>query len=440
MGGGGSWLYKAGGGEYNVGRKKGDFGMVETVKKGGAEVLLLLRHGVWAVLVGAVVGAAISLFVHLVGWVTAFRTGRGWVLFLLPVVGAVIPLLYKGLGILEDRGTNLVLLAVRSPEKPTLRGGAAVFLATVLTHLVGGSSGRTGASLQIGGSLAAAIAPRLSGDEAEHHLLMMCGMSGAFSALFGTPLAATVFAMEVVSVGVLYYSSLVPCTLAALTAKGVAGLLGVLPTVFPTPVLPGEGVVTILGALCLGGLCGGVSILYCGGVHGVGVLFRKWFKNPSLGGGVGGALVLLLLLLFGNDYGGSGAPVVARALLGEALPLAFLLKFAVTALTLGSGFKGGEIYPALFIGATFGCVVGPFLGLPAGFGAALGMVGLFCGVTNCPLTALLLGFEFFGGGGMGLLLCGVGVSYALSGYWGLYSAQRIVYGKNRGEYVNRGVR
>lgn len=400
--------------------------------------VVFVRWVLFSAVIGVVVGLVSSAFYLCFAWATGVQTKWPWLLYLLPVGGAAIVLLYRVCGMEKDRGTNFVLVAVRENAPLRLRTAPLVFLSTIITHLVGGSSGREGAILQIGGSISSKIGQWVHLDEKDSRVITMCGMSAAFAALFGTPLAAAIFAMEVVSVGVLYYAALVPCTLSALIGVWVAGLCGVAPTSFPLSGVPELEPLSMLRVLVLGLLLALVSILFCRIMHGVSHLYDRFLSNPLLRAIVGGVLVVLLTLLVGSrDYNGAGSGVIAAAIGGQARPEAFLLKIVFTALTLGAGFKGGEIVPAFFAGSTFGCVAAPLIGLPAPFGAALGMVAVFCGVTNCPLTSLLLAFEVFGGGGLPLFAIVCAVTYMLSGYDSLYSEQKIMYGKFRAEYINQ---
>ena len=348
-------------------------------------------------------------------------------------------LLYRICGMEKDGGTNLVLVAVREAEPLKLRTAPLVFLATIITHMVGGSAGREGAALQLGGSLAAWVGRRIRLDEKDSRMMVMCGMAAAFSALFGTPITAAVFAMEVVSVGVMYYAAIVPCLTASLTSFQLAMFCGLHQEegyqVTQTAQL---GPVSMLQTAALGVLCALVSILFCKVMHASPKLYAKYFPSTMLRVTVGALLVLVLTLAVGNqDYNGAGDPVIRRMLAGETIPEGFLLKILFTALTLGAGFRGGEIVPVLFTGCAFGTWAGPLLGLPHSFSGALGMAAVFCGATNCPLTSILLAYELFGGEGLPLYALCCGVSYMLSGYYGLYSEQKIVYSKFRTEWVDK---
>ena len=177
--------------------------------------------------------------------------------------------------------------------------------------------------------------------------------------------------------------------------------------------------------------------LFCRAMHLGGKLYGK-VSNPYLRAALGGALVAALSLMEGSgDYNGAGMQVIVAALAGSAVPWAFVLKIVFTVLTLGAGFKGGEIVPCFFVGATFGCTVAPLIGMNPGFGAALGLVAVFCGVTNSPMTSILLGYELFGGQGVALMALGAAVSYLLSGYSGLYREQKILYSKTAPVFIDR---
>lgn len=400
-----------------------------------------LKWVLFAGVIGLAAGGVSSAFYYALNAVTALREANPWLLWLLPLGGVAIVLLYRICGMEKDRGTNFVLVAVRENQPLRLRTAPLIFAGTVLTHLLGGSSGREGAILQIGGSLSSKIGRWMHLDDKDSRIITMCGMSAAFSALFGTPLTAMLFSMEVVSVGVMYYAALVPCTVSALTAFQVAQAMGLHQSPgYEIGLEAALGPVTMVQAAALGILCALVSILFCQAVHTAPKVYARFLPNPLLRAAAGGALVLVLTLLVGSqDYNGAGDAVIRRMLAGETIPAAFLLKILFTALTLGAGFRGGEIVPALFTGAAFGTLAGPLLGLPHGFGGALGMAAVFCGATNCPLTSLMLAFELFGGGSLPLCALCCGVSYMLSGYYGLYSEQKIVYSKFRTRWIDRKV-
>ncbi|HJC40059.1 MAG TPA: chloride channel protein [Candidatus Intestinimonas pullistercoris] len=408
------------------------------------DLLAFLRQAAFAVGIGLLVGAVGVAFHYGIDLATHLRQLHPWLICLLPLGGLAIVLLYQVCGMEKDQGTNLVLVAVREHEPMRLRTAPLIFLSTILTHLVGGSAGREGAALQLGASISSKIAHVLGFPPERGRILTVCGMSAAFSALFGTPLTAAVFALEVVHVGVMQYSALVPAVLSSLTGALLAGWLGVTPTAYAVSGIPALSPLSLAQMVVLGGLCAGLSVLFCKVVHGAGHLYAKALPDPRLRAVVGGLLMLGLSFLDGGladqVYNGAGGNLVEAAVTGGGagvMPWAFLVKLLFTALTLGAGFRGGEIVPTFACGATFGCTVAPLLGLSPSFGGAVGVAAAFCGVTNCPLSSLLLAVELFGGGGLPLFALAVAVSYRLSGYTGLYSEQQIVYAKHIPQQIEK---
>ena len=406
---------------------------------GTQEVGIFLKWILYACFVGVLVGLVGVAFHHGIEWATHLREHSGNnIVWLLPAGGVSIVLIYRICKMEKDRGTNLVLVAVRDAERLRLRTAPLIFLSTIITHLVGGSAGREGAALQLGGSLSAYIGRLIRLDEKDSRMMVMCGMSAAFAALFGTPLTATVFAMEVVSVGVMYYAAIVPCVVAALTAFLTAQACGAHATFYEIAEVARLTPTTMVQTAILGALCALVSIVFCKVMHAAPHLYQHYFPSTMLRATVGGFLVMGLTLMIGaQTYNGAGDAVIRRMLAGETIPEAFVMKILFTALTLGAGFRGGEIVPVLFTGCAFGTTVGPLLGLPHGFSGALGMAAVFCGATNCPLSAMFLAFEIFGGESLPLYGLCCGVSYMLSGYYGLYSEQKIMYSKFRTEWINK---
>lgn len=380
--------------------------------------------------VGSIVGVMGVLFHFSVEWATGMRQQHSWLLFLLPLGGAAIALLYKLTGMEKDMGTNTILEAVRGEHPLRLRTAPLIFVSTVITHLFGGSSGREGAALQIGGSMGARLADWMRLDQKEHQMMIMCGMSSCFAALFGTPLTATIFAIEVISVGEMYYAALLPCITGALIGYGLADVFSIPPTAFTISGVPQLGVISVGQVILLSILCALLSIVFCWAMHAAGKAYARVFPNRLVRAACGGLIVVALSLLIGTgDFNGAGMQVIQRAMQGEADWYAFLFKLLLTALTLGAGFKGGEIVPAFFVGATFGCVAGPLLGLDPSFAAAVGLVALFCGVVNCPVASFTLSVELFGGEGVIFFGIASVIGYMLSGYSGLYHGQKIIYSK-----------
>lgn len=406
----------------------------ERVAHIGQYAVTLLKWMVLGGVIGLVGGIIGSLFHIGVDTATQMRLAHPWVLYLMPVGGLAIVGLYR-LTKTEGKGTNDIIASVHFGEQVPGLLVPVIFVSTVITHLCGGSAGREGAALQIGGGIGYQAGRLLRLGEKDLPLATLCGMSGVFAALFGTPLTATVFALEVISVGVLYYAGLVPCLTAALTGYLVSVLMGVPPTRF-TVTVPGLEVRTMLLVIVLALLCAVVSILFCRGLHGVEHLLKRTLKNPYLRVAVGAAVLIGLTLLTNGDYNGAGMEVIGRAMAGQADPWAWVWKLLFTAITIGCGFKGGEVVPSFFVGAAFGCVAAGWLGLPAGFGAAMGLVSVFCGAVNCPLASIILSVELFGSGDLLYFAMACSISYLISGYCGLYSSQTILYSKLRAEFIN----
>ena len=389
-------------------------------------------------IIGITCGAVGTAFHYSVEYVTQFRSGHSWIIFLLPAAGLLIVFLYRAGGIKHDKGTNLVIGSIRNPEyNVPFRMAPLIFITTVITHLFGGSAGREGAALQIGGSLGASIGKLIKMDDNDKHIMTLCGMSAVFAALFGTPVTAALFSVEVISIGILYYSALVPCILSATISYAITEKFHITPTYFILNQVPEMSLATGIRVIILSVAAAVLSILFCMSMQVIGKTFKKYLKNQYLRILVGGVLLVLLTLAVRcNDYNGAGMNINEQAIHGTAKPEAFILKLLFTCITIGCGFRGGEIVPSFFIGATFGCTLGGWIGLDPGFGAAMGLVCLFCGVVNCPLASLVLSIELFGASGILLFAIGCSVSYMLSGYYSLYSEQKIIYSKLRPHYVN----
>ncbi|MCR4691955.1 MAG: chloride channel protein [Lachnospiraceae bacterium] len=397
---------------------------------------------VFSVLTGIACGCVGGAFCLFVQWSNELRRDHPNLLFILPLAGLLIVALYKMFGITEDKGTDLIFDSVRSKEEIPFQVIFVSFLSTIFTHLFGGSAGRVGVAMQMGGGISSVFAKRLGLSKKDKSLLVMCGMSGLISALFGAPIMATFLSMEVVSLGVIYYAALLPCLITALTSYFVTRLLGLAPMHYQLALIPAVNAksVTKVGVLALG--CALVSMLFCAFMVLWGRLMKKYIKNQYVRVALGAGIIILLSLLVGNQsYNGSSASLLDAALLyGQAHPWDFLLKILFTGITLQSGYKGGAVFPALIIGATFGCAVGPLLGLPATFAAAVGMIAVFCGAVNCPIASICFSVEVFGAGGLILFALAAAVSFVFSGYLTVFPGQDFVYSKIRMEYKHSDLR
>ena len=397
-----------------------------------------LKWMVLGCIIGGIGGLAGGFFARCIVWVTEFRQENDWTLFLLPAAGVLIVLLYRITGEEKNRGTNMVIEAISSNEEVSGATGPLIFISTVLTHLAGGSAGREGAALQLGGSIGNVIGHRIDLDEKDKKIAVMCGMSAVFGALFGTPVAAAIFSMEVISIGVMYYAALVPCLLSSFLGASMAEFLGVEKESYSILQMPELGLSSGAYVIVLGMMCAVVSIGFCMLLHGSEHFWKKRLANPYLRILAASALLMIMTFLAGTrDYNGGSMGLIESAMEGHARYWDFRLKALFTAVTLGGGFKGGEIVPTLCVGSTFGCVVGQLTGISPSFSAACGMAALFVGVTNCPVSSLLIALELFGGEGLPFFAIVVAVSFTLSGYYGLYSSQKFVYSKTKTEFINR---
>ena len=403
-----------------------------------ANIRYFIKWSALALVIGSVAGAAGTIFSMGVSWATGFRLSHPSMLFFLPVSGLLIVWMYHSFHEEGNRGTNMVIDAISSNERVTPATGPLIFFSTILTHLGGGSSGREGAALQLGGSIGNSFGEWFKVDERDKKIAIMCGMSAVFSALFGTPVAAAIFSLEVVSIGVLYYAALVPCVFSSFLAVGIARAAGLEGEHFPVEMIPALDLKAVGLLVLLGILCAAVSILFCVLLHTAEHAYRKYFPDARVRILAGSFLFIALTLLSGTrDYCGSSMGLIESSIEGSVRYEAFLMKMLFTAVALGAGFKGGEIVPTLCVGAALGCAFGEITGFAPSLCAACGMAALFAGVTNCPITSLVIALELFGYEGMEYFSIIIAVAFALSGYYGLYASQKFVYSKTRTEFINR---
>ena len=383
---------------------------------------------------GIVCGVVGGLFARGVTAVTGIRFRHPAMMLLLPIGSVLIFLFYHVLRYDKAKGTNMVILSIRCGEKIPFRMAPAIFVSSIFSHLCGASVGREGAALQLGGSIGHAMGHLFHLDHKERRTMVTCGMAAAFSAVFGTPATAIFFSMEMVDVGMMNYGSIVPVTFAAFTARAAAShWCGVPGESYLISAPPAFSVLTVSKLAFLAICTGFVSILYCLAIQRFSRYSQSLMKNRYLRALVLGSILFLLTWLTGgHTYNGTGIHIIEEALSGKAGDIhwyTFLMKILFTALSLAAGYKGGEIVPALYIGATFGSFLGGLMGLPSSFCAAIGMGALFCGVTNSPVASLFICLEMFGIGGLPYYMMAVALSYVSSGYYGLYSAQQILHSK-----------
>jgi H+/Cl- antiporter ClcA len=385
----------------------------------------------WMLLAGATgvaAGVASAVFLHLLGWATRTQQETPWLLFLLPVAGAVMAWTYQRWGEIAGQGNNAILDEIHDDVPGTpLRMAPMILLATVGTHLFGGSAGREGTAVQMGGALAGGIGRALRIGREHRRVLLMCGIAAGFGSVFGTPLAGAVFGIEVLALGGMRYGALVPCLIASYVGDLTTRGLGAEHAHWDLGVLP-ETTVDVAWRVAVAAIAfGAAAALFAEATHLVDRTSRRWMPRPVVRTAVGGAAIVLVTLALGTRlYNGLGTELIDRALTGEGVPdLAFLAKIGLTALTIGVGFKGGEVTPLFAIGASLGWVLAAPLGLPGPYLAAIGFIAVFAAAANTPLTCVVLGVELFGGEPVLAFGIAVFVAYTLSGHRGIYASQRV---------------
>lgn len=393
---------------------------------------IFFKWGLLGAFMGGIGGLLGAFFHHVLHFVTEVRSEHGWLVLLLPLAGlltvGIYQLFLKG----RNRGTNEIIDAILNGESVNPLVAPVIFTASSLTHLFGGSAGREGAALQLGGSVASLLGRGLRLGENERTVLTMSGMSAVFAGLFGTPLTATLFTMEFASVGTIFTPALLPCYLSAFMASRVSLAMGVHPEVYFLNETVSFTATANIQVLVLAMAVGLLGIGMCFFFHQAEHLAAKWLPNPWIRIALGGLALAVMTVLVGDQrYNGAGMDMALRAVAGEADWFDFLLKLLFTAVTLAAGFKGGEIVPTFCVGATFGCVLGGLLGFDPGVAAALGLVGLFCCVTNSPIAAIILSVEMFGSANLYLFAFVCVIAFVISGNWGLYASQIIQFSKAR---------
>jgi len=410
-----------------------------------AIVVYVLKWIALTVPLGSAVGSACALFLWSLDRATALRFEQPWLLWLLPVAGALIGWLYWAFGQSVEAGNNLIVDEIHEPGGGVpLRMAPLVLIGTVVTHLFGGSAGREGTAVQMGGSLAAGLARWIPGlDALDVKTLLMAGIAAGFGGVFGTPVAGMIFALEVLVVGRMNYRAIFPCLIAAIvsdrscTAWGIGHthyrIAGMLPAGSESHLAPFDG--RLMACALLGGVVFGLtSLLFAELTHGLHGMFKHFISRPIWRPVVGGIVVIGLTYLVGTrDYLGLGVTspetdavtIVSCFRTGGAHPWSWWWKIVFTAVTLASGFKGGEVTPLFFIGAALGNVLAVLTGSPVDVCAALGFVAVFAGATNTPIACTMMGVELFGGEYVVYFAVSCLTAYLFSGHSGIYLSQRI---------------
>ncbi len=387
----------------------------------------LLRWLSVAACVGVLAGTASALLLASLNWATDVREGHKWIIALLPLAGLAVGCMYHYLGKSVEAGNNLILDEIHDPRATLpLRMTPLILIGTAVTHLFGGSAGREGTALQTGASLADQLTKPLGLNAHDRGILLMAGISGGFGSVFGTPLAGTVFGLEVLALGRIGYGALFPCLVAAFVGDWVTHAWGIQHTLYRVAAIPPLSAIGFLAAIAAGIAFGVTGMAFAKTTHAISHWSKKQIAWAPLRPFVGGILVSLAVFAIGTTkYIGLGIPTIVLAFAQPLPPWDFAAKFLFTAVTLGFGFKGGEVTPLFFIGATLGNALAWLLPLPSSLLAGMGFVAVFAGAANTPVASSLMAIELFGveAGSYAAIACIV--SYCFSGHAGIYSSQRV---------------
>jgi H+/Cl- antiporter ClcA len=383
-----------------------------------------------ALIVGFLAGTASAGFLASLDWVTNFRESNHWIIGLLPLGGLFVGFIYHQYGRAVESGNNLILdeihAEVENPGKTIpLRMAPLVLFGTIATHFFGGSAGREGTAIQMGASLADQLNRPLRINHTDRKILLMSGMSAGFASVFGTPLAGAIFGLEILSIGRIKYEAIFPCFIAAFVANQVTLEWGIHHTAYFISFAPALTAVGLFSAIAAGICFGTVGMLFSRANHKVSDLFKKYIHYPPFRPLVGGAIVAALVFSLGTTkYIGLGIPTIVNSFQFQLPPWDFAAKFIFTVITLGAGFKGGEVTPLFFIGAALGNALGYILPLPFPLLAGMGFVAVFAGAANTPISSTIMAIEIFSGKSGAFTAIACVVSYLFSGHSGIYHSQR----------------
>jgi H+/Cl- antiporter ClcA len=389
--------------------------------------LYLVKWMFFALFIGIFAGSASAFFLYTLDWVTQFREDNIRIVWLLPVGGLFVGLLYHYLGNNVVKGNNQLLEEIHSPKQIIpFKMAPLVLLGTLVTHLFGGSAGREGTAVQMGGAISDQFTRLFKLRNRDRQVLIIMGISAGFASVFGTPLAGAIFALEVLTIGRLRYDAILPSLLAAVMADYVCQLWNIGHAHYAIPMVPALTGVGLLFAIFAGIVFGLTALIFSKATTFFSDKFNHYIFYPPLRPLIGGFILAIVFMLWGNtQYMGLGLPTIKASFLEEQLPQAFLLKILFTAFTLGAGFKGGEVTPLFFIGATLGNVLSLFVPLPMALLAGMGFVAVFAGATNTPIACILMGIELFGAESGLFIAIACVVAYIFSGHNGIYGSQVV---------------
>lgn len=411
----------------------------------------------WSILVlpvAFITGSLVAFFLWLLDEATALRHSEEWLLFLLPIAGVVIYFLYNYLGKNAEAGNNLILEEIHQPQQNIpLRMTPLVLFTTIITHLFGGSAGREGTAVQMGGSIAAFIGKWIKLSKDDIRIILLAGIAAGFGAVFGTPITGAIFAIEVIAIGKINYRALLPCLMASIVADITCSAYGIKHSIYHINFQSATeylsfvrfDLLLLLKVSFAGIIFGFVGYLFSELLHTIKNYSQQLIRIKWLIPFIGGCIIIALTYFLGtSDYLGLGVngskhqsiTIASSFTEGGATHFSWFWKIVFTAITIGMGFKGGEVTPLFFIGATLGNTIAVLLGAPIDLMAGLGFIAVFAAATNTPIACTIMGIELFGGEYVVYYAIACFLAYYFSGHTGIYSAQRISISKNNQHNIN----
>ncbi|MCV2487169.1 voltage-gated chloride channel family protein [Flavobacterium sp. SH_e] len=385
------------------------------------------------VLIGILSGSASAFFLVSLEWVTQFRIQHDWIIWLLPFGGFLVGLSYYYWGESVTKGNNLLLEEYENPKKVIpFKMAPLVLLGTLITHLFGGSAGREGTAVQMGGAIADQFTKLFKLDNSERKILIILGISAGFASVFGTPLAGAIFALEVLYFSKINFKSILLSFLVAYVAYFTVEFWKIKHTHYSIPVVPELSLNNIIFTLIVGILSGFAALLFSRSTHFWSSLFSKNIKYPPLRPVIGGVVLAIAIAGFGfTKFSGLGVPVIVDSFSNPNQWYDFLLKILFTGFTLGAGFKGGEVTPLFFVGATLGSALSTVIPMPIALLAGIGFVAVFSGATHTPIACSIMGMELFGIAPGIFIAIACTIAYFSSGSVGIYKSQIVKGAKYR---------
>ena len=391
----------------------------------------LLKWGLISILVSALIGTGSALFLTGLHWASDTRELNSWLIYLLPVAGLTIGYFYHQYGVSVVGGNNLLIDEVKKPTKRIpFRMAPMVVLGTIITHLFGGSAGREGTAVQMGGAISDQFTAIFGLTDYERKIIIAIGISGGFAAVFGTPLAGFIFTFEVLLLGKKRFLAIIPCFVTAFLSDYFCTVWGVGHTQYSITEVPNITLTNTLWATLIGIISGIVAMTFSRSTHFFSTSFKKYIKYAPFRPFIGGIVIAIAVILIGTTkYIGLGIPSIVASFEEQMLPYDFILKLLFTAFTLGAGFKGGEVTPLFFIGATLGNALIWFVPLPMSLLAGMGFLAVFAGAANAPIACILMGYELFCMESSIYISIACIIAFYFSGMKGIYSSQSFHYGK-----------